>query len=184
MTTAKVKASATVTPADEAAKQIEQAVAAGKETIESVVKASTDVASKGYEKAVALTKDQVEAAVKAHNAAFKSYEEAVAFSKENLDAVVKSGSILSKGLQDISKTVIGLTQEAIEENVAATKALFAAKTLKELVDLQSSLAKTSFDKAVAEGTRVSELTVKLIEEAFAPITDRINATVEKLVKGA
>lgn len=186
MSTAKTKqtaAAATIT-ADEAANQIEQAVAAGKETIEGMVKVSQDVASKGYEKAVALTKDQVDAAVKAQNQAVKSYEDAIAAAKENLDAVTKSGTILTRGLQDLGKNVLGLTQETIEETVAATKQMMAAKTLRELFDLQANAARSTFDKMMSEGTRLSDLSVKLIEEAFAPINDRVYATVDKLVKNA
>ncbi|MEW5726472.1 MAG: phasin family protein [Pseudomonadota bacterium] len=188
MSTAKAKqttAAPTATAAaDEAAKQIEQAVAAGKETIEGMVKVSQDVASQGYEKAVALTKDQVEAAVKAQNQAVKSYEDAILAAKENLDAMTRSGTILTRGLQDLGKSVLGLTQETIEETVAATKQMMAAKTLRELFDLQANTARSTFDKLMSEGTRLSDLSVKLIEDAFAPINDRVHASVEKLVKSA
>jgi phasin family protein len=170
--------------AAEAAKAIEEVVAVGKETIETVVKASTDAASKGYDQAVALTKDQVAAAHKAQNVAFKSYEDVVQVTKDNIDAVVKAGSILTKGLQDISKQVFGLTQESIEEGVSASKAMFAAKTLREVFDLQSSLAQASLDKMFAQGTLLSDRSAKLFEQAFAPINSRVTATVDKIVKQA
>lgn len=180
---AKVKSAGTVV-AEDAAKQIEQAVSVGKEALESVVKASTDVASKGYEKAVALTKDQVDAAVKAQNAAFHSYEEAVAFGKENVEALIKAGSILSRGLQDLSKTLVGLVQESIEENVAASRQFIGTKTLKEFIDLQASVFKSRFDRIVDDSSRLSDQSVKLVEEAFAPIGDRVNLAVDRLIKVA
>lgn len=170
--------------AAEAAKTIEDVVAVGTETIETVVKTSTNAAAKGYDKAVALTKDQVDAAHKAQNVAFKSYEDVVQVTKDNIDAVVKAGSILTKGLQDISRQVFGLTQESIEEGVSASKAMFAAKTLREVFDLQSSLAQASLDRMFAQSTRLSDQSVKLFEQALAPISTRVTATVDKMVKQA
>jgi len=175
---------AAATPAADAVKQIEEVIAVQKETIESVVKAGADVASKSVDKAVSLTKEQVEAAAKAHDSAVKGYEDILTFSKENVDALVKSSSILARGLQDLSKSIFTLTQAQIDESVAASKALASAKTLKEVVELSSSLAKGNFDKLVAEGTKLQQLTAKLAEEAAAPITSRVEAAVARITKTA
>lgn len=166
----------------EAAEAIEQAVAAGAEAVEQAVKASQDAATKGYDKALSVAKEQVEAAQKAQAQAVKSSEEALAAAKENLDAVLKAGQLLSKGLQDLTKSVVVLTQETVEENLAAGKKLLAAKTLHEAVDVHSALAKAQIDRLVAEGTRLTEVSRKLFEEAVAPIQERIHSTVEKLSK--
>lgn len=204
-----VPAAVTASPlaaATDTGKQIEQAVAAGKdaveqvvavgkeaveqvvkastESVEQVVKASKEAAAKGYEKAVELTKDQVDAAVKAQAAAFLSYEEAVGSAKDAVDALVKAGTTFNQGLQDIGKLVLGLAQASVEQGVAASQQLLTAKTLHELVDLQSSLAKQQFDRLLNESSRLSELSVKLVEESFSPLTDKVTATVEKLVKRA
>lgn len=175
MSTAKVKAAAAASPApaadtplaaNDAAQQIEQAVAAGKDTIETVVKASKD------------------ATAKAHTVALQSYEDAMGATKANVDALVQAGTVLSKGLQDIGKALFGAAQESIEDSVAASKQLMAARTLREVVDVQAALSKQSLDRLMGESARLSDLSVKLVEEAFAPLTERVNATVDKLVKSA
>ncbi len=169
-------------PAAEATKVIEQAVNVGKETVEQVVKASQDAAAKGYDKAVAVAKDQVEAAQKVQAQAVKSSEEALAAAKENLDAVVKAGQLLAQGLQDLSKSVVVLTQEAVEDSVASTKKLLSAKTVHEAVDIHSAHAKAQIDRLLAEGTRLSDSTRKLFEDALAPVHARLHATMDKLTK--
>lgn len=182
MTTAKPKAKPAPSPAEDAAQQIEQTVAAGTEAIETAAKAAADAVSKGYEKAVILTKDQVQAAVKAQSAAFRSYEDVVAFAKDNLDAVVKSVTILSQGSQEIGKAVFTLAQNSVEEGVAASKALAGTKTLRDLAERQADLAKASIDKVISETTRLSELSAKVAEDAAAPITERINASLDRLAR--
>ena len=147
-----------------------------------MVKASTDAAAKGYDKAVAISKDQVEAAVKAQTVAYKGYEDALAFSKENVEAMVKAGNIFAKGMQDLSKAVISLAQSAVEEHISASKALLSAKTVREFIDLQTEAAKSGVDKAVHEATRLSEQSVKLVEESLHPISERVHLAVDKLAK--
>ncbi|CAA6604648.1 Magnetic particle membrane specific GTPase P16 [Rhodospirillaceae bacterium LM-1] len=177
-----VKSKTAAASSIETPKSIESAVAVGRETLEQVVKASADAANKGYEKAVAMTKENVEAAVKAGASVFKNYEEAMSFNKENIEAFVRSGSIFAKGWQEATKSVFALTQEAFEESVVASKAILGAKSMKEAVDLQTGFVKTSFDKVVAEGGKISETSFKLAEEAFGPINERVNETVSKLMK--
>lgn len=170
MSTAKVKAAAAPQAAplaaNDGARQIEQAVAAGTETIDTVVRISK------------------EAAAKAQTAALRSYEDVVGSTRENVDALVQAGTILTRGFQDIGKALFALAQGSIEDSVAASRQMMAAKTLREVVDLQAALSKQSLDRLMGEGTRLSDLSLKLAEEAFAPLTERVNATVDKLVKTA
>ncbi len=170
--------------AAESVKQMEDVVSVHKETIETVVRAGADAATKGVDKAVAMTKEQVEAAVKAGSIAFKNYEDLLQFGRENVEAVVKAGSIVAKGVQDLSHQWIALAQTSIDEQVAVSKALIGAKSIKEVVDLSSTAAKTGFDKLLAEGSKLSQVSSKLAEEAITPLTSRVSAAVEKFFKTA
>ncbi|HLN22380.1 MAG TPA: phasin family protein [Patescibacteria group bacterium] len=165
-------------------KQIEEAVVVHKATIESVVKAGADVASQGVDKAVSLSKEHVEAAVKAGSAAFKGYEDVLQFGQANLDAFVQASSIVARGVQNISQSIVTLAQAQIEESVAASKALLGAKTFQDVVELSSSVAKANFDKLVVESTKLGQLSSKLTEEALAPISGRVEAVVKTLTKHA
>ena len=170
--------------AADSVKQMEDVVAVQKETIETVVRAGADAATKGVDKAVAMTKEQVEAAVKAGAIAFKNYEDMLQFGRENVEAVVKAGSIVAKGVQDLSHQWIVLAQASIDEQVAVGKALIGAKSIKEVVDLSSTVAKSGFDKLLAEGSKLSQVSSKLAEEALTPLTGRVSAAVEKFFKTA
>ena len=152
-----------------------------KETVETVVKAGTAAAKASYEQAVQLTKDQVE---KASQNFFKGSGELASLGKENLEALVQSSQIVAKGAETFGKQWMGFAQAAVEQNVAAIQSLVAAKTLKEVVDLQNDWAKKAFDSAVAESARLSEMGVKTANDAFEPIKARVNVSVEKLFKPA
>ena len=178
MSTVKTAKSTTAATAN-AVKQIEEVVAVHKETIESVGKVGVDVASQSVDKAVSLTREQVEAAVAAGSAAFKGYEDILEFSRDNVEALVKSSTVVARGVQDLSKSFVSLAQTSIDESVAVGKALFGAKTLKEVIDLTTSSAKSNFDKLVAESTRFSQVSAKLAEEAVAPLTGCFDAAMQR-----
>jgi phasin family protein len=165
----------------DAQKPVETALSAGKDTIDGFMKAGVDAAQKGLEHAVQLTKTNVE---KASTAFFKGYDELSVYSKGNVEAVVKAGSIYARGLEDISKTVMAISQSQLEASVAAAKAVFGCTSLRQMVDLQTGLARSNFDKLVANGSKLSEISLKVANEALEPIQARVNVAVGKFTKPA
>lgn len=186
MTTAK-KAPQTPKPAAkpvavEPAEALEAAVAAGKETVETVVKAGADAAQQGVDQAVAMGKEQVAAAAKAGSDVFKSYEDVLVFGKANVDAVMAANATFLKGLQMINAEVFGLAQGSIDKGAAATKVFFACKTPEDFFAAQNDFYKASYDDAVVEFKKISEMTVKVAEDSVAPITKQVMVAVETFTK--
>lgn len=136
---------------------------------------------KSFDKYFGDAKAQVE---KASAQTMKAYEDAAKFNKENLDAFVVASTTYAKGVESVSKSWAAFAQETFEASANVAKAMLGAKTLKEAVDLQTDFAKTTFDKFVAEGTKVSEASIKVTNEALEPINARVNVAVEKMLKPA
>ena len=150
--------------------------------IATATKAMEDAVSQAKQNLEGMVKAQQEQIEKASTQILRSYEELAAIAKDNVDAVVLSSTIVAKGAEEAGKQVAAFTQASLEKNVAAGKAVLAVKTVRELIDLQNAYAKQSFDALVAETTKLQELSVKVTNEAFAPINARVNAAVEKLSK--
>ncbi len=164
------------------ARPVEAAVAAGAEAVETVVKAGAKVAAEGYEKAVAMGREQAESAVKAGAGVFKGYEDLAGFGKDNVDAVMRSGAILARGAQDFNDVWFGLARASVEGALGATKALLGCKNVAEVVEVQTGLAKAQYEKFVGESHRLSDMSVKLAEDAAQPIAARVTVAVEKFTK--
>ena len=153
-----------ITKITAATKTIEDAVAQAKQNLEGLVKAQ---------------QEQLE---KAQAQLLKSYDDLAALSKLNVDAVVQSGTIVAKGAEEAGKQVAAFTQASMEKNVAAGKALLGIKSVRELIDFQNAFVKQSFDALVAETTKLQELSVKVTSDAIAPLSARVNATVNTFAK--
>jgi phasin family protein len=72
----------------------------------------------------------------------------------------------------------------MDEGMSAFKAMSSVKSLKEAIDLQTSLARNSMEKAVSETGRLTDASLKLAEEAIAPLTARVTLAVETFSKTA
>ncbi|CCQ74283.1 phasin family protein [Magnetospira sp. QH-2] len=169
---------ATPTPAN----QVEEAVAASKETVEAVVQAGADVATKSVEKAVAMTKETVDNATKFQGDAAKGYEDMMTVGRANMEAFIQSANIFVKGYQDLTQEALKLAQTSMEDSLVNTKALFACKDIKALSDLQVSLVRGGYESFVTESRKLTEKSVKLTEEAMLPLAERANVTVASLSK--
>jgi phasin family protein len=157
--------------------------------------ASAEAAAKGFDQTVASLKDgvaqatagfaQTQAQVKeGMEKAMKTAEEMVAFGQGNLEAFTKSGQIWAAGVQDISKQFAATAQASFDETLSLFKAFGTVKSLKDAVELQSSLTRTSLEKAVAETTKLTDASLKLTEQALAPISARVTLAIEKFSKAA
>lgn len=108
----------------------------------------------------------------------KTAEQVTQFSQGNVEAMMKSSQILATGLTDMSKLMAANAKASMDETMSAFRALTSVKSLKEAFELQSSFARTSMEKAVSESGRLTEHSLKLAEQAFAPLSARVNAAVE------
>lgn len=161
---------------------VEAAVNTGKETVESVVKASAKAASEGVEKAVAMSQEHVAAAVKAGSEVFENYEDVIAFNKDNFDAVVSANTSLVKGIQAFSKEFFAIAQASLEQNAEATQKIFACTSVQEVVSMQNDLAKANYSSVLDKSRKLSDLSVKVAEDSAAPLAARVNVAVEKITK--
>ena len=112
----------------------------------------------------------------------KTAEDMMAFSQGNMEAMMKATQIYASGVQDLSKRVASSSKISLEESVAFTKSLMGVKSVKEAVDLQSGFAKSSIEKVVAETSEITDASVKLAEQAMAPLTARMSLAVETFGK--
>lgn len=103
-------------------------------------------------------------------------------SRESMEAFVKSGTIFAKGFEEIIKTAATLTQGAAEKQAEYTKQLMGSKTLNEYAEAQNKIAQSSFDQFMAGATKLSEMSVKVLNEASEPLNEQMTKTMAKANK--
>ena len=129
-------------------------------------------ATAGMDQAQATVRDGVQKAM-------KSAEDMFAFSQGNFEAFAKSSQIFATGMQDLSQSFAAAARASMDETISTFKAMAGVKSIKEAMDLQGKLVRSTLEKAVAQTGQVTDSSMKLSEQAMAPISARIALATEK-----
>jgi phasin family protein len=110
----------------------------------------------------------------------KAAEELTDLAKANVEAIVEAGKIAANGAKALGQDVIASGREGIEQASDAVKTLAEAKSPAEFFQIQSDLARASFDRLVAETSKLTERVVKLAGEAAEPLQTRASLNAERI----
>ena len=99
--------------------------------------------------------------------------------RANVEAVVEASRVATQGARTIGQDAVSSGRNGFEQAADAIRSLAEAKSPTEYLQLQSDLARASFDRAVAESSRLTESLVKLAGEAFQPLSNRASANAER-----
>ncbi|MGY6551236.1 MAG: phasin family protein [Erythrobacter sp.] len=106
------------------------------------------------------------------------------FQKGNVEAVVESGKIFFAGAQEIVKDDVDTTKTVFEVVTADAKKMMEVKSPTDLMQMQGEIVRRNFDAIVSFGSKRTEAWLKLYNEAFAPISNRVSIAAEKITKAA
>ena len=101
-----------------------------------------------------------------------------AHSKSNLEAVVASVTAAGKGAESLGAQTAAYSKKSLEDYVAAAKSLTTAKSLQEVVELQTAFAKSSLEAYLAQVNKASETVAASMKETLTPLNARVTAAVE------
>ena len=100
--------------------------------------------------------------------------------KANIEALTEAGRIAATGVRSIGQDALASSRQGFEQASTSLKTLADAKSPTEFFQIQSDLAKASFDRVVAEGSKFAEAMVKLAGEAAQPLSNRATINAERI----
>jgi len=138
--------------------------------------------------AAEAAKTTVEQFTAATNVAFKdgvektlaALNEANSHSKKNLEAVVASVTAATKGAEALGAQAMAFSKTAFENQVNAARSLAGAKSVQEVMELQTAFAKNALETYMAEVGKMSETVSASVKDSMKPLNERVTAVVEKL----
>ena len=109
----------------------------------------------------------------------KVAEQLADLTRANVEAVVEAGRVAAEGARSIGQDVVASSRDGVEQAADAIRSLAEAKSPTEYLQLQGEFARSQFDRAVAETSKLTESLVKLAGEAFQPLSNRATANAER-----
>ncbi|WP_235303500.1 phasin family protein [Sphingopyxis sp. MWB1] len=131
-------------------------------------------------RAEALTAEFNERAKEAMAKSTKLAEEALEFNKANVEALVEAGKVAAKNMEVLGQEGVTFARKSFEETTAALKSYTSVKSPTEFFQLYAENSKKAFDNAVAQASKTSELFVKMSNDSFAPISNRVSVITSKM----
>jgi phasin family protein len=158
------------------------------EKVEKVTEAAASDATKATAAGEKFVKDAVAKATALGDQAFRegfdkslnTLNELNAHGKRNLEAVVASVTAATKGAEQVSAQAVAYTKKAVEGQVEQARALSSARSVQEMVELQTAYVKSALEAYVSELNRFSETFSAAVKESFRPLNERATAVVETL----
>jgi phasin family protein len=138
--------------------------------------------------AAETAKSTVEQFTTASGAAFKdgvektlaALTEANTHSKKNLEAVVASVTAAARGAETVGAQAMAFSKKAFDDQVAAARSLAGAKSLQDVVELQTNLARSFLESYMAEMGKLTETVSASVKESIKPLNERVTDVVERL----
>ncbi len=132
--------------------------------------------------------DTAQAAFTDYSSRFKSAferssklsEELVDLAKGNVEALIASARVAAKASEQLGQEAAEYGKRHFDSATSVFKSFASVKSPTELFQLQSEFAKSSFDSAVAEASRVSESLMKVAGDIAQPLSNRYSLAAEKI----
>ena len=136
----------------------------GADTVESALYTGAEAMKESFERAI------------------KGYDQLFSFGKDTAEAMIKSANAAGKGLETINSEVLSYTRKSVEDGILASKAIMAAKSVNEAIQLQSEYSKAAFETYVDELAKFGDMALAITRSTATPLQARVSAFVE-MVRG-
>ena len=101
-------------------------------------------------------------------------------SKRNLEAVVSSLTAATRGAEALGAQAMSYGKSSMEQTAEAARALTAARSVQEAVELQTNFARTALETYLTEMNRMSETVAASVKDSLQPLNERATAAMEQI----
>jgi phasin family protein len=105
--------------------------------------------------------------------AVKTGEAFQKLSQEGFDAVVRSYAEWNKGLQALANRVTENTKKAVEDTTRTWQQVIGAKSVEQVIEIQSQYAKRAVENFVNEATTLGEWYADVVRKATKPLEQTV-----------
>ena len=163
---------------DVSERQADDAAEAGQR----VARAGAEIARRGSETTQAAVQSGLDMAAKATERSVNQFAEVFGFSGEKAEetsrqssrtigALAESSTVLAQGFQTISREFMTFAQDRAQKNAEGISALMGARTLQDVLTIQSNLMRDNLEHALAGGRRFAELSAQVSGDAGRKVTE-------------
>ncbi len=151
----------------------------GAETARAGCEQARTFANQGAEQAQQFAAAGQEATKEAIERSLGALNELNAANRRNLEAMVASVTAATKGAEQLGSQAVDYSKRSMDDSVSAARAITQAKSVQEVVELQTQYAKQALETYMGELNRWSETVSQSFKESVKPLNERASAAIER-----
>jgi hypothetical protein len=136
----------------------------GSASVQDALRSGTEIANRIAERSI----DQVSRALGLNG---DSPPHMVQQSSRNFQAIVETGTVLADGMRNVSGEWIAFAQRRVEQNLDRVDALWACRTVPELVAVQTDIVRDNIEGFLQAARRASEISTRTAAESVRKMND-------------
>ena len=102
----------------------------------------------------------------------------------NLQALAQSGTVLARGVQDVSREWFELSQKRLLKNLDGLSSLAQCRSVPDFMAVQTSLIRDNLEQTLDNSRRMAELTRQLADEASRIVTAQAEKSLQRVSRAA
>jgi hypothetical protein len=170
-------------------------VADTRKTTSEVIDETTDAGREGMRAAASATQDAIGTGLdgiqrvtdqftRAFSPAGENGEALARQMSDNLGALAETGTIVVRGIQDVSREWLSLSQDRLQKNIEGLTQLARCRSVPDFVAVQSELVRDNW-QLMFEGTRqIAERSMQVTNEAVQKISSETKQAADRTRKAA
>jgi phasin family protein len=105
-------------------------------------------------------------------------------SSQNLQAVAQAGTVLARGVQDVSREWFELSQKRLQMNLDGLRSLAQCRSVPDFMAAQTSLIRDNLEQTLDTSRRMAELTQQLADEVTRTVTVQAETSPQPVSRAA
>jgi hypothetical protein len=103
---------------------------------------------------------------------------------ENLGALAETGTVLARGMQDVSREWLTLSQHGLQKNIEGLTQLARCRSMQDLVAVQSELMRNNWHYMIDVSRQIAERSIEIANEATQKISSETKQAADRARKAA
>ena len=172
------------TVADEAANASQHAARVSAEIAERSTETMQQIVQSTVEMAAQATQRSMEQVAQVFGFPGRQSEETARQSSQNIEAVAEASTVLTQGVQDISREWMSLAQDRFKRNLDGFNELLRCRSLPDFIAVQSGLMRDNLEQMLSNSRRIAELSVQVADQAAQKIAAQARANERRARRSA
>lgn len=113
----------------------------------------------------------------------KGYDDLTRLNRETLEALMEVVSVTARNFEAVTEQMASFARVQLDDGVQTMQTMARAHNLQDMIDAQNQYGRALFDHCLDHCLRLSDMSLRITEEALTPLSERMRGVMERMGRG-